>query len=357
MSNVAGANSQVTTRRVRSGRWKKIGLIGLLLVLAFAVVAWRRPLALIHTAGRVTLLTHGIHSHYVQVGGYRVHYYEGGGGPPLVFVHGLGADAQNWVPAMLDMRSHFHVYAIDLLGHGDSQKPDIAYSIEQQSEMLHQFLATQNIKSADLVGVSMGGWVALKLAIDHPVSVNRLVVADAAGLKFQTNITVNNFLPSTPEEFSTFMAMLTPRQYPAPYPVRRDFLNQVSEHAWIIRRIFDSFLTYQDVLDGKLQTVKSPVLVIWGKEEKLIPLSVGEEMKQQLPNSSLLVCSDSGHLAVFECWNKLEPEVATFLSSPQPPAPYVREVASGIGNAPVASAVMKVAGRPISEQPSPATNR
>jgi pimeloyl-ACP methyl ester carboxylesterase len=347
MATVVESISKVESVRARVRRWKTFGLV-FLFVVAFAAFAWLRPLTMARAAERVALWRGGIHSHFVQVGGYRVHYYEGGEGPPLVFVHGLGAESLNWVPAMLDMRNQFHVYAIDLLGHGDSQKPDIAYSIEQQSEILHKFLATQNIKSADVVGVSMGGWVALKLAIEHPESVNRLVVADAAGLKFQTNITVRNFLPSTPEEFITFMAMLTPRQYPAPYPVRRDFLNQVAEHAWITRRIFDSFLTYQDVLDGKLQSVKSPVLVIWGKEEKLIPLSVGEEMKQQLPNSSLLVCSDSGHLAVYECWNKLEPEVASFLSSPQPPAPYVREVASGNSGTPIASVVMKLAGRQYS---------
>ena len=345
MPTVVEAIPQVATGRVRTDRWKKFGFTFLLLVLAFAVFAWLRPLALVRTAGRLALWRGGIHSHYTQVGPYRVHYYEGGEGPPLVFVHGLGAESLNWVPAMLDMHHQFHVYAIDLLGHGESQKPDIAYSIEQQSEMLRQFLATQNIKSADLVGVSMGGWVALKLAIEHPEVVNRLVVADAAGLKFQTNVTVKNFLPATPEEFSAFMAMLTPRQYPAPYPLQRDFLNKVAEHAWITRRIFASFLTYQDVLDGKLQKVKAPALVIWGKQEKLIPLSVGEEMKQQLPNSSLLVCADSGHLAVFECWNKLEPDVASFLSSPRPPAPFVREVASGEGTAPIASAVMKLAGR------------
>jgi len=345
MSTAVKAIPQVANERDGMVRWKKLGFVVLLLVLAFAIFACLRPLALVRTAGHLALWRGGIHSHYAQVGPYRVHYYEGGEGPPLVFIHGLGAESLNWVPAMLDMHGHFHVYAIDLLGHGDTEKPDIAYSIEQQSEMLRQFLATQNIKSADLVGVSMGGWIALKLAIEHPEVVNRLVVADAAGLKFQTNITVKNFLPATPEEFSAFMAMLTPRQYPAPYPVRRDFLNQVAEHAWITRRIFDSFLTYQDVLDGKLQEVKAPALVIWGKQEKLIPLSVGEQMKQQLPNSSLLVCSDSGHLAVYECWNKLEPEVESFLASPQPPAPYVRELASGEGTAPIASAVMKLASR------------
>ncbi|HVP55707.1 MAG TPA: alpha/beta hydrolase [Candidatus Eisenbacteria bacterium] len=333
----------IATRQSRMGRRKTAGLGLLLLATVFVVYASLRPLSLLRAAGRLALLSGGIHGHYAQVGPYQVHYYEGGDGPPLVFVHGLGAESLNWVPAMLGFRHQFHVYAIDLLGHGETEKPDIAYSIAQQSEMLHQFLVDRKAVPADVVGISMGGWVTLKLALDHPEAVNRLVVADAAGLKFQTDITVKNFLPVTPDEFSAFMTMLTPRHYYVPYPMRRDFLSQVADHAWITRRIFSSFLTYQDVLDGKLQEVKAPVLVIWGKEEKLIPLSVGEEMNQQLPNSSLLVCSDSGHLAVYECWNKLEPEVESFLASPEPPAPYVREVSSGERTAPIASSVTKVA--------------
>jgi pimeloyl-ACP methyl ester carboxylesterase len=313
----------------RKVRWKRIGLVLLLLAIAFAVYATVRPLSVLRAVGHLTLWTAGIHSHYTQVGSYRVHYYEGGEGPPLVFVHGLGAESLNWVPAMLTFRKQYHVYAIDLLGHGETQKPDIAYSIEQQSEMLHQFLVDRKALPADVVGVSMGGWVTLKLAIEHPDAVNRVVIADAAGLKFQTSLTAKSFLPATHEEFRAFMAMLTPRVQDAPYPLRRDFLNQVAEHSWIIQRIFASFLTYQDVLDGKLQDIKAPVLIIWGKEEKLIPLSVGEEMKQQIPNSSLVLCADSGHLAIYECWNQIKPDVAAFLTSPNPPAPYVKEVAIG----------------------------
>ena len=311
------------------GRWKKFGLVVLLLVVAFLVYASARPLSVLRAAGKLALMSGGIHSYYEQVGPYRVHYYEGGEGSPLVFVHGLGAESLNWVPAMLGFRHQFHVYAIDLLGHGQSERPDIAYSITQQSEMLHQFLVDRNAVPADVVGVSMGGWVTLKLALDHPDAVNRLVVADAAGLKFQTDIIVKSFLPATHDEFVQFMALLTPRVHDAPYPLRRDFLNQVAERAWITRRIFDSFLTYQDVLDGKLQAINAPVLVVWGREESLIPMWVGEEMKQQIPNASLLVCNDSGHLAIYECWKQLKPSVSEFLTAPKPLAPYVREVATG----------------------------
>ena len=345
MSTAVKPMPSAVSPQPRSSRWKKIGLVSLLLLMAFVLYAMLRPLSVLRAVGRFTLLSAGIHSHYAHLGEYRVHYYEGGEGPPLVYVHGLGAESLNWVPMMLDTRHQFHVYAIDLLGHGDTDKPDIAYSIEQQSEMLRQFLASQNIQSADVVGVSMGGWVALKLAIEHPEVVNRLVVADAAGLKFQTDITAKTFLPSTPDELAAFMARLTPRQFHAPYPITRDFLNQVAERAWITHRIFDSFLTYQDVLDGKLEGVKAPTLVIWGKQENLIPITVGEQMKQQIPSASLVVCADSGHLAVFECWNQLKPDVTKFLESPQPLAPYVREVVIGKGGAPVASVVLRLATR------------
>ena len=235
---------------------------------------------------------------------------------------------------MLDLRGHFHVYAIDLLGHGQTQQPDIAYSIEQQSEMLRQFLATQNIKSADLVGVSMGGWIVLKLASEHPEVVNRLVIADAAGLKFQTNINASDISSPDAGRVDCLHGCTHSSAISSAVPsLTRDLLHQFAQHAWITRRIFDSMLTYQDVLDGKLQGINIPVLIIWGKEEKLIPMSVGEQMKQELPHSSLLVCTDSGHLAVYECWKKLEPEVAEFLSSPAPPVPYVREFAMGNGAA------------------------
>ena len=329
MSAVQTAPPPVIARPRRASRRRVIVLVLVLLLLAVTGHIWFRPLSVMRSAGRFALWCGGIHGHYTQVGPYRVHYYEGGEGPPLVFVHGLGAESLNWVPAMLSYRRQFHVYAIDLLGHGETEKPDIAYSISQQSEMLHQFLIERKAVPADMVSVSMGGWVTLKLAIDHPEAVNRLVVADAAGLKFDTPLTVKNFLPATHDEFVQFVAMLTPRVHDMPYPLRRDFLYRLASRAWITRRIFASFLTYQDVLDGELQQIKAPVLVIWGKEENMIPMSVGEEMKHQLPNSSLLVCADSGHLAIYECWSQLKPSVTEFLTAPQPTASFVREVAIG----------------------------
>ena len=159
------------------------------------------------------LLSGGIHSHYAQVGRYRVHYYEGGEGPPLVFVHGLGAESLNWVPAMLELSPPFpRVRHRPARPRRQTERPDIAYSITQQSEMLHQFLADQNALPADVVGVSMGGWVTLKLALDHPDVVNRLSRCRCCRAEVPDRHHGQKLSSRDARRVRAFMAMLTPRQ-------------------------------------------------------------------------------------------------------------------------------------------------
>lgn len=83
------------------------------------------------------------------------------------------------------------------------------------------------------------------------------------------------------------------------------------------------------LLDGRLQSLQAPVLILWGKQDKLIPLSVGQRLQHDLPQSSLLICPDSGHLAILECWRRFAPSVEEFLqNSNPPPASGIRELSS-----------------------------
>jgi pimeloyl-ACP methyl ester carboxylesterase len=300
-----------------------------LVATAILLFATLRPLTVLRASGEFVLWRNGIHAGYATVGAYRIHYYAGGEGPPIVFVHGLGGDALNWIKPMITLkRQHHRVYALDLLGHGKSDYPDIEYSIEQQSEMLRQFLAAQKLHSPDFVAVSMGGWIVLNLAIEHPENVRRLVVADPAGLYFETPITSDTFVPKTPAEMAALWQLLTPREMAFPAPVTRDFIREVSDRAWVIRRAFASFETRKDLLDGRVEHLNAPVLILWGKQERLIPLQVGEQLHSEIPRSSLLVCPDSGHLAVFECWERFQPSVSGFLDAPEVPAPQTGELPS-----------------------------
>ncbi len=162
----------------------------LVIVVVAGLLFYRYPLWVADQQTRFHLWREGVKSEYVEAGGYRLHYFEaspgnGGGGTPLVLVHGLGARGEDWaamIPALA--AQGFHVYVPDLLGYGRSPKPDVSYSISLQEETVVQFMQAMHVPRADVGGWSMGGWVAMKLALDHPEMVDRLVIYDSAGIYF-----------------------------------------------------------------------------------------------------------------------------------------------------------------------------
>ena len=140
---------------------------------------------------RYRLWRAGVRSEYVDAGGYRIHTFEaappdGSAGIPLVLVHGLGSRGEDWEPMIPRLAAAgFHVYAPDLLGYGRSAKPDVVESVAVEEVMVVGFLDAVGVTRADFDGWSMGGWIAAKIALEHPEMVDRLVVDDSAGLTFQ----------------------------------------------------------------------------------------------------------------------------------------------------------------------------
>jgi pimeloyl-ACP methyl ester carboxylesterase len=308
----------VEKRRTR--HWGKPAIAALLLaVVALLIFAGFRPVGTMRAATRLSLWFVGFRSEYAQIGPYRIHYFVGGEGPPILLVHGLGSRADDWALTMKDLRRHYRVYAIDLLGHGHSDWPQIDYAIQRQTDMVREFLVSQKIVPADVVGISMGGWVALQLASEHPEMVRRLVLIDSAGLHFETTLTVDSFSPTTPAELETFHELLTPKAQPIPSFMARDLLRLLGGHSWVAHRILSTMMTRQDELDGKLQAVTMPVLIIWGKEDRITPLSEAENMKRAMPQASMVVVPGCGHIAVLDCWDSVRPALTSFLQGEAPP--------------------------------------
>lgn len=297
-----------------------------LLVVAIVVFAFR-PVGTLRAFTRLSLWLDGYRSEYTQIGPYRIHYFVGGDGPPVLLVHGLGSRADDWALTMKELRSHYRVYAIDLLGHGHSDWPQIDYAIQKQTDMVQQFMVSQKIVPADVVGISMGGWVGLQLASQHPEMVRRLVLLDSAGLLFDTKLTVDSFSPKTPAELATFYALLTPKAQPLPDFVQRDILRLLGNHSWVAHRILTTMMTRQDLLDGKLQSVTMPVLIIWGQEDRITPLSEAEELKRAMPQASMVVLPGCGHIALLDCWTDVRPPLIEFLAAEPPPR--AREASDG----------------------------
>ncbi len=313
---------------------KRFLVVVLAMVFVGGTTFYLRPLEVNDRIARFKLWHAGVRSEYVQLGPYRIHYFEAGpnglsvpvgtgehADHPIVLVHGLGAQAADWTPIIEGLaRQGFHVYALDLLGYGRSSKPDVDYSIDMEEDILRQFLDSQQLRQPDVAGWSMGGWVAAKFALDYPDRVRRLLLYDAAGITFKTAMDPALFVPRNASQLEELWAFLTPSPKPLPDFVVRDMLRRVRKNGWVVQRNLDTMLTRKDLLDGRLGNLKMPVLIVWGGADRLIPLETGEQMHREIPQSVLDVVKGCGHLAPSECASKVLPETVRFLEATPAPA-------------------------------------
>jgi pimeloyl-ACP methyl ester carboxylesterase len=284
-------------------------VVALLVVVLVAagLIFYRYPLWVVDQQIRFHLWREGVKSEYVEAGGYRLHYFEaspgnGGGGMPLVLVHGLGARGEDWaamIPALA--AQGFHVYAPDLLGHGRSPKPDVDYSISLEEQTVAQFMQAVHVPRADVGGWSMGGWVVMKLALDHPEMVDRLVIYDSAGVYFPATWEPELFTPADVIGVKKLIAMLTPKPRPLPNFAAEAALRKLERNAWVIRRSMTAMTNGRDLLDFRLYQICQPMLIVWGAQDDLIPLSAGEAIHKRVPQSVLNIVEGCGHQAPAEC--------------------------------------------------------
>lgn len=277
-------------------------------------VVYRHPLQVLDAAISVRLRFAGIREKYTRVRSYRVHYFVGGRGRPLVLLHGLGARSQDWTPQLPTyVKQGFRVYAIDLLGCGKTDHPNIPYTIQQQVDLLRGFLDSVDIERADIAGWSMGGWIALRFALDHPNRVRRLVAMNSAGLSFETNLSPGIFEPQTITDVKRLIEVLTPDPPRLPSFLYRAILRAMRGNQEVIHRCVQSMMYEDSLLDGKLHELRLPVLLIWGAHDELIPPSVGERMHEEISESELEIYPGCGHLAPVNCASRIVARVIEFL--------------------------------------------
>jgi pimeloyl-ACP methyl ester carboxylesterase len=323
MATTAAA-PQKRRRLWRVLRWLLLVVVPLLA--ALVIFALLRPLTLLVVTTQTRLWFDGIHSEYMDIpfagsDHVRIHYFEGGSGDPVVLVHGLGGRAEDWANLMpLLLRAHHRIYALDLPGYGRSAWPrDASYSIAEESEAVEAFMDQLHLVRTDLAGWSMGGWIAMQVALDQPQRIRRLLIFDSAGITFNLNWNTALFEPDTPQKLRELDDLLWPAP-PPPVPgfIQHAIFRYVAHHGWVVRRNMDSMLTGQALLDHKLGALKMPMLIVWGQQDHLLPVSMGEQIHQDVPQSELEVFVGCGHLAAEQCAGRIAPVVNGFLGGPVP---------------------------------------
>jgi pimeloyl-ACP methyl ester carboxylesterase len=273
------------------------------------------------------------HQRWVAVDGRRVNVVELGSGPPIVFVHGLSGSWQNWLEQLPVLARDHRVVAFDLPGFGASEMPADSISISGYGRWLDALCSELGIETAAVVGNSMGGFIGAELAIAFPARVERLELVSAAGLtvEHQRDERVLAVLQTLDKRLAAYAAWLGTRSAAlARRPRARRMIFGLVTHRpellpapLIAEQIRGSgkpgFVPALDALTSypirdRLPEIGCPSLIVWGTEDKLVPVRDADEFARLIPNARKVVWPQTGHMAMLErpaAFNRL---LAAFLA-------------------------------------------
>ncbi len=232
--------------------------------------------------------------------GQNIRYIEAGQGPAVILLHGLGSIKEIWSANIGALSAKYHVYAPDQIGFGHSDKPLLEYKIVTFVDFLQAFMQSQNISKATLVGNSLGGWIAIDFAAQHPEMVDKLVLVDSAGLPWGKALAVD-LNPASLADMRTLLdSIFYDKKMVTEQFVLQAFTNHVRNNdAYTIQRTLAGFAQNQ-FEDGKLASIHAPTLVVWGREDELISVSSGAKLRDGIPQAKLVVIEQCGHIPQLE---------------------------------------------------------
>ncbi len=238
---------------------------------------------------------------HTKVGGIAVRYVDTGGSKnATLLLHGLGGSIESWVNNIKEMSQFMRVIAIDLPGFGMSDKPKMSYTIKFYQEFVIQFLKSLQISRVSIVGSSLGGHVAAEIAISRPDVVDRLVLISPPGA-------LPSSFKGTPalKKYVRVLDAKTVRQVKQALfaidnkPVDDDYARLVYQKL-SMPGAKDAFLSalkgsaQAPRLTGRLNRIKAPTLLLWGKEDAMIPVKFAEPFVK-MKNCRIILIENCGH--------------------------------------------------------------
>jgi pimeloyl-ACP methyl ester carboxylesterase len=254
----------------------------------------------------------------VAVFGQTIHYWDVGSGPVVVLVHGLGSRKEDWLPVVAPLSQKYRLLIPDQIGFGHSDKPLLDYRIQTYVDFLDEFLRDLKVEKASLVGESLGGWISALYVVEvsggaHMVPVEKLVLVDAAGLHQDKAIPDLN--PSTLAAMRGMMEVIFyDTSWLTEDTLRRIFADKLSLHdGYTVRSILTNATISSERLDSRLGEIHVPTLVVWGKQDTLLPIASGERYAAGIPGARLVSFDKCGHVSPREKTAEFVSATTTFL--------------------------------------------
>jgi pimeloyl-ACP methyl ester carboxylesterase len=249
------------------------------------------------------------------IAGKKTQLTVGGSGPPLLYLHSAGGETE-WMPFHAKLAEHFTVYLPAHPGFADSKGLEQIRDVADLAWHYVDFLAEQQLGPVPVVGFSLGAWIAVELAILRPQLVEKLVLVNAAGIRvpdapmgelFTDDLNkLRHLLFFDPNDPSVALAL------PKSFEDAR--IIQWLRAAEATARVAWNPYLHNPRLPAHLRRVECPSLILWGRQDKLLPLAIGEFYAKHLPKSRLEVIDNCGHMLPFEKPDAFVEKTVAFLS-------------------------------------------
>jgi pimeloyl-ACP methyl ester carboxylesterase len=275
----------------------------------------------------------------VTIHGHRRAYVRMGSGPALLLLHGLGCDHTTWDPVIRQLARTYTVIAPDLLGHGASDKPRADYSVGGYANGMRDLLTVLNIDKVTVVGHSLGGGVAMQFGYQYPERTERVILVAPGGLGPEVTPLIRAVsLPG----FNQLMGLLTlpgvrhvgiaglhalartgltaTHDLDEVAGIYESFRDPRSRKAisHVVRAVVDTRGQLVTMVDRAYLTQAMPMLIVWGSDDRVIPVHHAETAAAVAPGAVVEVLGNSGHFPHKDHPERFVKIVNDFIRSTQP---------------------------------------
>lgn len=247
----------------------------------------------------------GLRASTVEIGPWKLKVWRGGpaNGEPWLLLHGMGATSATYFPLLGELRRDCRVVIPELSANGGTRGPGAALGVRAGAEVVAELIAREfPDRRPTVCGVSLGGWIAVRLAAQHPELASRLLLVVPGGYRNQDWRRIEAMVKvSKPSEIDTMWRALFVRP---PWFLRLAWLGHVGLY-WLystptVREVLAALREEDAFDDADLARLEMPVALVWGERDQLFRKEVGEQMLRALPRATLTVIPEAGHAAQWE---------------------------------------------------------
>lgn len=265
---------------------------------------------------------------FVEVNGVKIHYLQKGNGEPLILIHGGGAWLYAFRNNIDELSKYFTVYALDMPGHGYTEySEEDTLDLQYVGEVLKGFMDKKNIKKASFAGHSWGGGWALYFAQEYPDQVNKLILIDSSGLEDSVEqdqsiwpLMNYPFIGELLVHFITFQGVRDGYAVNDKSKIEESVYKEYYKPLTFSRNLRSQY-NYQRNLDwsitgSKLSEMITPILIIWGEKDSVLPVKMAYEYEKRCKNAQLQIIENTGHMPHEEKPDEVNTLIIGFIKSP-----------------------------------------